>query len=354
MVAYPDDVISELERRATSIRRHIIRMTRAAGSGHPGGSLSSTDIISALFFKVMHHHPTDPSWEDRDRFVLSKGHAAPAYYAALAESGYFSTDELLSLRKLGSRLQGHPSRGKLPGVEMSTGSLGQGLSTALGMALAAKLDRKAYRVYCLCGDGEQQSGQIWEAAMLGAHYELDNITTFLDRNKLQIDGPTEKIMSLEPLADKWKAFGWNVIEIDGHNLREIARGLRQGQGGAQPAHLGPGPHGQGQGRELHGERPLVPRQGAERRGDQEGAARAGGRHMKFQYASQRKEYGRALVDLGKSRKDVVVLDADLSSSTRTADFAKEFPEHFFNCGIAEQNMMGVAAGMAASGKVVFA
>jgi transketolase len=221
LVAYPDDVINELERRATLIRRHIIRMTRAAGSGHPGGSLSSTDIISALFFKVMHHHPTDPSWEDRDRFVLSKGHAAPAYYAALAESGYFSTDELLSLRKLGSRLQGHPSRGKLPGVEMSTGSLGQGLSTALGMALAAKLDRKAYRVYCLCGDGEQQSGQIWEAAMLGAHYELDNITTFLDRNKLQIDGPTEKIMSLEPLADKWKAFGWNVIEIDGHNLREI-------------------------------------------------------------------------------------------------------------------------------------
>jgi transketolase len=196
-------------------------MTRAAGSGHPGGSLSCTDILSALFFKVMHHRPIDPAWEDRDRFVLSKGHAAPAYYAALAESGYFPTDELLTLRKLGSRLQGHPSRNKLPGIEMSTGSLGQGLSTSLGMALAAKLDRKAYRIYCLCGDGEQQSGQIWEAAMLGAHYELDNVTTFLDRNMLQIDGPTEKIMSLEPLADKWKAFGWHVIEIDGHNMREI-------------------------------------------------------------------------------------------------------------------------------------
>jgi len=221
LVAYPDDVIVELEWRANVIRKHIIRMTRAAGSGHPGGSLSSTDIISALFFKVMHHHPQDPAWEDRDRFVLSKGHAAPAYYAALAESGYFPTDELLTLRKLGSRLQGHPSKGKLPGVEMSTGSLGQGLSVTNGMALAAKLDRKAHRIYCLCGDGEMQSGQIWEAAMLGAHYELDNITAFLDRNKLQIDGPTEKIMSLEPITDKWKAFGWHVIEIDGHNMREI-------------------------------------------------------------------------------------------------------------------------------------
>jgi transketolase len=221
LVYYPDDAIIELERKANVIRRHIIRMTRAAGSGHPGGSLSSTDILSALFFRVMHHHPSDPAWEDRDRFVLSKGHAAPAYYAALAEAGYFPVEELLTLRKLGSRLQGHPSKNRLPGVEMSTGSLGQGLSVANGMALAAKLDRKAYRIYCLCGDGEMQSGQIWEAAMLGAHYELDNLTAFLDRNKLQIDGPTEKIMSLEPLADKWKAFGWHVVEIDGHNLREI-------------------------------------------------------------------------------------------------------------------------------------
>ena len=221
MVAYPDDVIAELEWRANHIRRHVIEMTHVAGSGHPGGSLSSADILAALFFKVMNHRPSDPAWEDRDRFVLSKGHAAPAYYAALSESGYFPLGELLTLRRLGTRLQGHPSRNKLPGVEMSTGSLGQGLSVALGMALAARLDRKAHRIYCLCGDGEQQSGQIWEAAMLGYHYKLDNVTAFLDRNKLQIDGPTEKVMSLEPLADKWKAFGWNVIEIDGHNIREI-------------------------------------------------------------------------------------------------------------------------------------
>lgn len=221
MVAYPDDIIAELERRANLIRRHVIRMTRAAGSGHPGGSLSSSDLLAALYFKVMNHYPQDPSWEDRDRFVLSKGHAAPALYAALAESGYLPIEELLTLRKLGSRLQGHPSKNKLPGVEMSTGSLGQGLSVANGMALAAKLDRKAYRIYCICGDGEMQSGQIWEAAMLGAHFELDNVTAFLDRNKLQIDGPTEKIMSLEPLPEKWRAFGWHVIEIDGHDMRQI-------------------------------------------------------------------------------------------------------------------------------------
>lgn len=221
MVAYPTDVIAELERKANLIRSHVIRMTRSAGSGHPGGSLSSTDILSALFFKVMNHRSSDPNWEDRDRFVLSKGHAAPAYYAALAESGYFPIDELSTLRKLNSRLQGHPSKSKLPGVEMSTGSLGQGLSVANGMALAAKLDRKTYRIYCICGDGEMQSGQIWEAAMLGAHFELDNVTAFVDRNMLQIDGPTEKIMSIEPLADKWKAFGWHVIEIDGHDMRQI-------------------------------------------------------------------------------------------------------------------------------------
>jgi transketolase len=221
MVAYPTDVIAELERKANLIRSHVIRMTRSAGSGHPGGSLSSTDIISALFFKVMNHRSSDPSWEDRDRFVLSKGHAAPAYYAALAESGYFPIEELSTLRKLNSRLQGHPSKTKLPGVEMSTGSLGQGLSVANGMALAAKLDRKTYRIYCICGDGEMQSGQIWEAAMLGAHFELDNVTAFVDRNMLQIDGPTEKIMSVEPLAEKWKAFGWHVIEIDGHDMRQI-------------------------------------------------------------------------------------------------------------------------------------
>ena len=218
---YDDKTIKMLESKANIIRRHVIKMIFTAQSGHPGGSLSYADILSALYFQVMKHRPVDPQWEDRDRLVLSKGHAAPAYYAALAESGYIPVDELLSLRKLGSNLQGHPCRQKTPGVEMSTGSLGQGLSVANGMALAAKLDRRPSRIYCLCGDGEMEEGQNWEAAMLASHYKLDNITAFIDRNMMQIDGPTENVMSLEPLADKWRAFGWNVLEINGHDMRQI-------------------------------------------------------------------------------------------------------------------------------------
>lgn len=221
MHLYDDQTIRMLESKANIIRRHVIKMTFTAKSGHPGGSLSYADILSALYFNVMNHRPDDPQWEDRDRLVLSKGHAAPAYYAALAEAGYIPVEDLLSLRKLGSHLQGHPCRQKTPGVEMSTGSLGQGLSVANGMALAAKLDRRPSRIYCLCGDGEMEEGQNWEAAMLASHYKLDNITAFIDRNMMQIDGPTEKVMSLEPLADKWRAFGWNVLEINGHDMRQI-------------------------------------------------------------------------------------------------------------------------------------
>ncbi|MCL2148787.1 MAG: transketolase [Methanomassiliicoccaceae archaeon] len=214
-------VKEELERRANALRRDVIEATSAAGSGHPGGSLSSADLMAALYFNVMRHDPSDPQWEDRDRFILSKGHAAPILYAALAEAGYFPKKELLTLRKMGSILQGHPVRGKAPGVEMSTGSLGQGLSMACGMALAGKLDGKDYRVFCLLGDGELQSGQNWEAAMLAHHYGLNNLIAFVDRNNLQITGGTEGTMSLFPLQDKWRAFGWNVIIIDGHCLHQI-------------------------------------------------------------------------------------------------------------------------------------
>ena len=221
MINHSEDEILELERKANTIRKHILIMIHAAGSGHPGGSLSYADIMTALYFKILNHRPYDPEWEGRDRLVLSKGHAAPVYYASLAESGYFPVEELKTLRKLGSRLQGHPSRSRTPGVEMSTGSLGQGLSVANGMALAAKLDGKSHRVYCLCGDGEMESGQIWEAAMLASHYRLDNVTAFVDKNGLQIDGPTEKVMCSEPLGEKWRAFGWHVIEINGHDMREI-------------------------------------------------------------------------------------------------------------------------------------
>lgn len=221
--------VEQLQQKARQIRRHIISMLGRAGSGHPGGSLSAADIVSALYFHFMRLDPANPGWPQRDRFVLSKGHAAPVLYAALAERGFLPVEELDTLRRLGSRLQGHPDMKKLPGVEMSTGSLGQGLSTACGMALAGKLDRVDYRVYVLLGDGEVQEGQIWEAAMAAAHYRLDNLTAFLDYNGLQIDGAIREVMSPEPLADKWRAFGWHVQEIDGHDMAAILAAVQRAQ-----------------------------------------------------------------------------------------------------------------------------
>lgn len=219
--------IKELDEIARKVRIHIVKSTHEAGSGHPGGSLSATDILTTLYFHFMNHDPDNPDWEGRDRFVLSKGHAAPALYGVLAESGYFEVDELMTLRKLGSRLQGHPDMNKTPGVDASTGSLGQGLSIAAGMALAAKIDREAHRVFVVCGDGEMQSGQIWEAAMFASHNKLDNLIAFLDRNNLQIDGSTNEVVSIEPIVSKWRSFGWHVIEINGHNFYEIIDALEE-------------------------------------------------------------------------------------------------------------------------------
>ncbi|PKM47347.1 MAG: transketolase [Firmicutes bacterium HGW-Firmicutes-8] len=220
-----DTVAQDLAVKAGKIRQDIIRMLGESKSGHPGGSLSAADIVTTLYFHEMNVDPQNPKNPERDRFVLSKGHAAPVLYAALAEKGFFPVEELMTLRKLNSRLQGHPSMKHLPGVEMSTGSLGQGLSAANGMALAGKLDGRSYRVYVLLGDGEIQEGQVWEAAMAGAHYKLDNVVAFLDHNGLQIDGPVREIMSPEPVADKWRAFGWHVEEIDGHDFNEIIQAL---------------------------------------------------------------------------------------------------------------------------------
>ncbi len=221
--------IRELKLKANKIRRDIVEMITKAKSGHPGGSLSAVEIVTALYSKVMRHDPKNPQWENRDRFILSKGHAAPLLYSVLAESGYFEVEELSTLRKFGSRLQGHPDMKRLPGVEISTGSLGHGLSVGNGMAIAGKLDKKDYRVYVLMGDGECQEGQIWEAAMSASHYKLDNLTGIVDYNKLQIDGPLEKVMSIHPFPDKWRAFGWYVIEIDGHNFEEILKALEEAQ-----------------------------------------------------------------------------------------------------------------------------
>jgi len=217
---YSDTQIRELENKAKQIRRLIIQMLAKAGSGHPGGSLSATDLITALYFKVLRRDPKNPNWPLRDRFHMSKGHCCPLWYAVLAEAGYFPLDKLWTLRKFGSILQGHPDR-RTPGVDVASGSLGQGLSVALGMSLAAKIDKKDYRVYVLLGDGEIQEGNIWEAAMASAHYKCDNLCAVLDYNGFQIDGRIKDIMNLEPLVAKWQAFGWHTVEIDGHNMKQI-------------------------------------------------------------------------------------------------------------------------------------
>ena len=221
--------IRELNLMANEIRKDIINMIYLAGSGHPGGSLSSADILTALYFSVMKHNPDKPEWPDRDRFVLSKGHACPALYATLARSGYIPLEELKTLRKLNSRLQGHPSKVDLPILEASTGSLGQGLGIAVGMALGLKLDQKDSRVYCLMGDGEQDEGEIWESAMAGAHYHLDNLCGIVDHNFLQIDGNTKAVMNTEPLDEKYKAFGWHVIKVDGHDMEELLKAFAGAQ-----------------------------------------------------------------------------------------------------------------------------
>ncbi|MCM8820095.1 MAG: transketolase [Candidatus Omnitrophica bacterium] len=218
--------IKLLENKALQIRKLVIEMITKAGSGHPGGSLSAIDIITCLYFEVMNFDPKNPNLPNRDRFHLSKGHSCPALYAALALVGYFPVEELMKLRQLNSFLQGHPDR-RTPGVEVASGSLGQGLSVALGMAFAARIDKLSYRVYCLLGDGEIQEGNVWEAAMAAAHYKVDNLCAIVDNNHFQIDGPTEEIMNLEPLASKWEAFGWHVIQCDGHNFRQLIEAFSQ-------------------------------------------------------------------------------------------------------------------------------
>ena len=222
--------IASLEDTARTLRRYILRMIAAANSGHPGGSLSAVEIVTALYFGgILHEDPANPEWPDRDRFILSKGHGAPVLYAALAERGYFPVDELKTLRQVNSRLQGHPVQGLLPGVEASTGSLGQGLSIGIGHALAGRLDGKGFRTYVLLGDGECQEGQVWEAAMAAGNYELDTLTAIVDYNGFQLDGPVNAIQSLEPFALKFSSFKWNVIEIDGHDLHAVLDAFHRAQ-----------------------------------------------------------------------------------------------------------------------------
>ena len=222
---HTEQLILDLEKRARAIRRAVVTMVHRAGSGHPGGSLSATDFLAALYFHQLRIDPTQPQWPERDRFILSKGHAAPALYAALAMRGFFPESELATLRQLDSRLQGHPDRNKTPGVEMTAGALGHGVSIGAGLALAARLNGAGHRTYVLLGDGEIQAGVVWEGAMTAAKYRLDNLTAILDLNGVQLDGMVADIMPLDPVVEKWRAFGWHVLEIDGHNMRQILEAL---------------------------------------------------------------------------------------------------------------------------------
>lgn len=220
-----DPHIRSLQEKSRQMRIRILKMLSNAGSGHTGGSLSAVELIAALIFHEMRIRPQHPDWKDRDRFILSKGHAVPALYAAMAMAGYFPEEELMTLRQIDSRLQGHPDMRTLPGIDFSTGSLGQGLSVANGMALAARLDQKDVRVYVMMGDGEIQEGQVWEAAMAASHYRIDNLCALLDFNGLQIDGKVSEVMSILPVAEKWRSFGWEVVEVDGHALSQILSAL---------------------------------------------------------------------------------------------------------------------------------
>lgn len=226
-MALTDSEIHVLEEKAIAIRQTILDMLVEAGSGHTAGPLGMTDIFTALYFHVLKHDPTNPSWEERDRIVLSNGHIVPVQYATMAHAGYFPVEECLTLRKFGSRLQGHPERTKLPGLETTSGPLGSGLSQALGMAHAFRMDGKKNHVYCLMSDGEQQEGNIWEAVLYGGKYRLSNVTAIMDRNNIQINGNTEDVMPLEPLADKYRACNWHVIEINGHDMEAIVAALEE-------------------------------------------------------------------------------------------------------------------------------
>lgn len=223
----PEYTIEKLQKKANNIRKDIIKMLVAAGSGHSAGPLGMADVFTALYFAIMNHDPKNPFWEDRDRLILSNGHICPVRYAAMAHAGYFPISELRTLRKLGSRLQGHPERLRLPGVETTSGPLGSGLAQASGYAYASRMDGKRFRIFCICSDGEHDEGNHWEAVMFAGKYKLSNLTVIVDRNNIQIDGYTEEVMPLEPLKEKYESFEWNVLEIDGHNIEAIIDAVNQ-------------------------------------------------------------------------------------------------------------------------------
>ncbi len=392
----------ELKDIAKQIRSYAITAITLANSGHIGGAMSIIDIMAVLYFKKINHNPLNPEWEDRDRVFLSAGHKAPALYATLGLAGYFNPEDSVKLRRLKSGFEGHPNRLKLPGIEASSGSLGQGLGIAVGCALNAKLKDKDYRVYCIMGDGELQEGSVWEAAMSAAHYKLDNITAIVDRNYLQIDGKTSDVMEIEPLRDKWLAFGWEVMKCDGHDIPEIIEVLEKADKvSGKPVVIIArtvkgkcvsfaenicGYHGMPPKDGITGNESLetalrdigcvsfnrdkvkaladsvrdyqdkidreleatVPKFSREYFWNRQGI-------MKVDMVPNRNGFGKGLEKAGEDPK-VIVLGADISDSIKISSFYLNHPERknrFFSMGIAEQNMTSVAAGFAKEGNIVF-
>jgi transketolase len=385
----------ELKQAAAEMRAVNLIDIFAAGSGHPGGTLSIMDIAAALYLRVLNHDPEDPAWPQRDRVFWSTGHKAPALYVALGKAGYFPLDDTVLLRQLGSGFEGHPNWLKLPGVEVSSGSLGQGLGVAVGNALAGKLAGRSYRVYCIMGDGEQQEGSIWESAMAAGHYKLDNLCALIDKNDLQIDGWVREVMNVDPLTDKYAAFGWNVLEINGHDMGEILAAFERaaatvGRPSMVIAHTVKGKgvsfmenqagwHGVAPNREQFEKAiidlatPAVPderqeslltraRAGAQRAAEKARAALPqfrrdywwnAGPTMRVEMDPTRMGFGRGLEIAGADER-VVTIHADISGSIRITDFEAKHPERknrVFSVGIAEQNMMEVAAGLAKEGLI---
>jgi transketolase len=388
-----DYTIEELAEAAHKMRGYNLISLACAHSGHSGGTLSIMDITAALYLKIAKHDPKDPFWDGRDRIVWSTGHKAPALYIGLGMAGYFPVEDVAKLRRLYAPYQGHPHWPKLAGVEASTGSLGQGLSIANGIALAAKLDKKDHHVFCLMGDGEQQEGQIWEAIMEAGHYKLDNLTGILDKNRLQIDGWVDEVMNIDPIVDKYKAFHWNVIEIDGHNMKEIVEGLETAKAYKGKPTLVVARTTKGKGVSFmedvagwHGKAPTVEQmeQGLKELGlwdkmpvkqmfkiaedyQKEATAKLeakmpkfghdyfwnAAKRMKVDMSPTRKGFGSCLLDTGEDER-MICLGADISDSITISQFYKECPgrEHrWFSMGIAEQSATGVAAGLAKEGKL---
>jgi transketolase len=380
------ELIEYLQKQAATIRKDLLAMIFAAQSGHPGGSLSAADIMTALYFHFMDVRPEKPDWPDRDRLILSKGHACPVWYSCLAERGFFPLGDLLSLREINSRLQGHPDMNKTPGIDYTAGSLGQGLSAGLGIALGLKKEKKDASVYVILGDGELNEGQIWEAALSASKFKLDNLIAIIDYNNLQLDGHCDEIMPIEPLAEKWRAFNWYVQEIDGHNMGEILDSIELAKASDQQPSViiartvkGKGVSYMEDECDWHGKAPnreqflravieldkegrkdaLVQQALAKREMVIEDSTRESLSPLAKNWAQDagskptRDAYGEVLLELGKEFPEIVVFEADISKSTRTNRFAERYPDRFYQFGVAEANMIAAAGGMASTGKIPF-